>query len=492
LLILTISDEEVYKGSFMKNEDFLYVQVASRMEKMIEKDLLKVGEKLPSVRQLSQEQGLSMSTVYQAYYHLEGKGLIEARPKSGYYVRYAPHKFLEIPEKTRPTNHVKQVSLDEIIRAVYQRLTSEETIYFSLSAPSLDMLPVAKLNKSLMWAMRNTKGHGVNYEEIQGNPGLRKQLARLAFNWGGTYTANDVVITNGCMEALALSLMAVTQPGDVIAIESPTYFGIFQLAESLGLKVLEIPCDPVTGVDVDYLDNAIPKFNIKACVFIPNFNNPMGSCMPDENKEKLVRILEKHEVPLIEDDIYGEHYFGKERPSTCKVFDKKGVVFYCASVSKLLAPGYRVGWCIPPAHVKDKVVKQKLMLNVSGTTLTQAAIAHFLATKRFDLHLRKLRSAIHTHCLRYMQAIADYFPEGTRLTRPRGGLMLWVALPENINAFELHNLAIQHNISIAPGHLFSSDQRYKNFIKICYGFPWNDKIDKALQTLGELITELNR
>lgn len=476
----------------MKNEDFLYVQVADRMEQMIEKDLLEVGEKLPSVRQLSQEQGISMSTVYQAYYHLEGKGLIEARPKSGYYVRYSSKKFPEIPGKTQPTTHIKDVSLDEMIRTVYQKLTAEDTIYFSLSAPSLEILPVAKINKSLMWAMRNTQGNGVKYEEIQGNLELRKQLARLAFNWGGTCTENDIVVTNGCMEALALSLMVVTKPGDVIAIESPTYFGIFQLAESLGLKVLEIPCDPVTGVDVDYLENVIAEFHIKACVFIPNFNNPMGSCMPRKHKEKLVKMLSKHEIPLIEDDIYGEHYFGKERPSNCKAFDKKGLVFYCSSISKLLAPGYRVGWCIPPARYKDQLVKQKLMLNVSGTAITQAAIAHFLATKRFDLHLRKLRSSIHTQCLRYMQAINTYFPEGTRLTRPRGGLILWVELPNHIDAFELHNLAVQHNISIAPGHIFSADQRYKNFIKICYGFPWNERIDKALKTLGTLAQNLDK
>jgi DNA-binding transcriptional MocR family regulator len=474
----------------MKTEDFLYRQIAERMEKMIAKDLMKVGEKLPSVRQLSQAQGISLSTAYQAYYHLEGKGLIEARPKSGYYVRYSPQQFPEIPEKTRPANHIKQVSLEEMIRTVYQQLTTKDTIYFSLSAPSLELLPVAKLNKSLTWSMRNAAGHGVQYEEIQGNLGLRKQLARLAFNWRGVYTDNDVVVTNGCMEALALSLMVVTQPGDVIAIESPTYFGIFQLAASLGLKTLEIPCDPVTGLDVDYLDQAIPQFHIKACVFIPNFNNPMGSCMPDAHKEKLVGILEKHEVPLIEDDIYGEHYFGKERPSTCKAFDKKGWVFYCTSVSKLLAPGYRIGWVIPPAHFKDKIVQQKLMLNISGTTLTQTAIAHFLATKRFDLHLGKLRSRLHTQCLRYMQAIATYFPEGTRLTRPRGGLILWVELPETINAFELHHQALQHHISIAPGHLFSADQRYKNFVKICYGFPWNEKIEEAIKTLGSLATAM--
>ncbi len=470
----------------MKTEEFLYIQVAGRMEKMMEKDLIKTGEKLPSVRQLSREQGISLSTAYQAYYHLEGKGLIEARPKSGYYVRYSPQQFPEIPEKTQPASHIRQVSLEEMIRTVYQKLTTKDNIYFSLSAPSLDLLPVAKLNKSLTWAMRNSVGNGVQYEEIQGNLALRKQLARLAFNWKGLCNEDDVVVTNGCMEALALSLMVVTQPGDVITIESPTYFGIFQLAESLGLKTLEIPCHPVTGVDVEALDQVIPQFHIKACVFIPNFNNPMGSCMPDAQKEKLVRILEKHEVPLIEDDIYGEHYFGKERPSTCKAYDRKGWVFYCTSVSKLLAPGYRIGWVIPPTRFKDKVVQQKLMLNISGTTLTQGAIAHFLATKRFDLHLNKLRANLHTQCLRYTQAIANYFPEGTRLTRPRGGLILWVELPENIDAFELHNQAIQHHISIAPGHLFSADQRYKNFVKICYGFPWNEKVENAIKTLGKL------
>src|SRR5690606_33650411 len=229
-----------------------------------------------------------------------------------------------------------------------------------------------------------------------------------------------------------------------------TYYAIFQLMESHGLQVVEVPTDPRTGADLDYLESAIDRFNIKACLFVNNFNSPLGSCMPDENKKRLVSMLAKREIPLIEDDIYGEMYFGKTRPKTCKSFDKKGLVLHCSSVSKSLAPGYRIGWTIP-GRFKEKIITLKRMHTVSTNTLSQAAIAEFLRNGRFELHLRNLRKTLHRNCLRYTQAISEYFPDDTRVTRPEGGFVLWIELNKKINSFKLHKRALRDNIGIAPG-----------------------------------------
>ncbi len=469
--------------------DHKYAEVAERIEVLIDNRVMKVGDKLLSVRALSKEQGISLSTAFQAYYLLESKGLIEARPQSGYYVKYSPEHILDLPNVSEPVDDAVPVSVDDMINSVYVDLNTDKLLNFSMAAPSIDLLPMAKLNKAIMHAIRESKTSCLNYEHIQGNVALRKQIARQAFNWGGTPSENDIVVTAGAVEALSLCLKAITKPGDAVAIESPTYFAIFQVMESHGLKVVEIPTDPITGIDLEYLEQAIPRFDIKACLFVSNFNNPLGSCIPDDRKKQLVELLAKKEIPLIEDDIYGELYFGKTRPKTCKSFDKKGLVLYCASFSKSLAPGYRIGWTIP-GRFKEKVIRLKRMHTVSTNTLAQAAVANFLSNGRFELHLRHLRKVLHTQSLRYIQLISEHFPADTRITRPQGGFVLWIEMNKKVNAYKLHKRALKHNIGIAPGQIFSSQGKFENCFRISYGEPMNPRIEDGIIKLGNLIEDM--
>jgi DNA-binding transcriptional MocR family regulator len=469
--------------------EHLYLQVADGLEKMIGEEILKIGDKLPSVRMLSEEYGISMGTAFQAYYHLEGKGLVEARPKSGYYVRFNFRRMPGLPAIGAPAPVTSEVSVQEMIATVFKNISSDDLVNFSVAAPPLSLLPAAKLNKSLMHAMRASRHHGIQYEQIQGNPELRRQLAKLAFNWGGKFTEEEVVVTAGCMEALVMCLKAVTKPGDTVAIENPTYFGIFQVIESLGLKVLEVAADPQTGVDPEQLAGLILKFPVRACVFVPNFSNPLGSCMPDEKKKALVELLTRHRIPLIEDDIYGELFFGRHRPKTCKTFDKEGWVLQCSSISKSLAPGYRIGWALP-GRFTEQVVRTKMMHTVTGTTITQQAIAHFLGIGRYEYHLKKLRKALHTQCLRYVQGIMEYFPEQTKVSRPQGGFVLWVELDKKLNAYQLYQEALKHQIAVAPGQLFSAQGQFGNCLRISYARPWDEEVEQGLRVLGGLIRKM--
>jgi DNA-binding transcriptional MocR family regulator len=466
--------------------EHLYLEVSDRIEQLIANKALQVGDRLLSVRALSKEQGISLSTAFQAYYHLESKGLIEARPQSGYYVRFSPQHTLNMPTRCKPSNEAVPVSIDEMISAVYHDLRSTRILNFSMGAPSHELLPAAKLNKSVVHALRSAPDSCLSYEHVQGNVALRQQIARQSFNWGGSLAEDDIVITAGCMEALALSLKSITKPGDAVAIESPTYFGIFQVMESLGLQVVEIPTDPVAGIDLDCLESAIRRSSIKACLFVCNFNNPMGSCVPDQKKKQLVDLLASKGIPLIEDDIYGEMYFGKTRPRTCKSFDKRGMVIQCGSFSKSLAPGYRIGWAMP-GQFKDKMIQLKRMNSVSTNTLAQTAIAHFLANGRYELHLRHLRKALHTNCLRYVQAITTYFPEDTRVSRPQGGFALWIEMNEDSDGYKIHKTALRHNIGVAPGQIFSSKGQFSNCFRISFGLPYNDKVEAGLKVLGDIV-----
>ncbi len=472
-------------------DDHLYMQVATGLEKMIADDVLKIGDKLPSVRVLSDEYGISMGTAFQAYYHLEGKGLIESRPKSGYYVRFNHRRFPELPKVIQPDALSHDVSVKEMINSIYGDIASpnDKVINFALAVPDISLLPAAKINKSVMHALRNNNDHCINYGHPQGNIELRKQIAKLAFNWGGKIKPDEVVVTNGCLEAITMCLRAVTQPGDTVAIESPNYFGIFQAIENMGLKVVEISSCFISGLELDCLKQAIKKFPIKAIVTIPNFNNPLGGCMPDEKKKELVELISKHDIPLIEDDIYGELYFGKNRPRTCKYYDTKGLVMHCSSLSKSLVPGYRLGWTIPGKFL-EQVKQIKRMQNISSPSLTQAAIAHFLQNGRYEYHLKNMRKALHTQCLRYMQAIIDYFPEDTKVSRPHGGFVLWVELDKKVNAFKLRTEAMKHNISVVPGKIFSASCNYSNCIRISFGKPWNDDADYGLMMLGKMIRKM--
>jgi DNA-binding transcriptional MocR family regulator len=473
----------------LTRDEFLYTLVAERFEAQIGNNILKTGDKLLSLRALAKEQGISISTAYKAYIELENKGLIEARPKSGYFVRFNPSQYPKTPETPKPFSDMVKVGVDEMLRRVYKTLSQEGVVKLSMATPSGELIPEAKLNKAMMEAIRRSPNSCTGYEEIQGNLTLRKQVAKYAFNWNGNITADDVVTSQGCMEALVFCLKAVTAPGDTVAIESPTYFGIFNVMKSLGLKVLEIPTDPVTGLSLEYLEKALETTPVKACLFVPNFGNPAGGMMPDARKKQLVGLLAKHEIPLIEDDIYGEMYFGKARPKTCKSFDKKGLVMLCSSVSKTLAPGYRVGWCIPGKFI-DEVISIKLNHTVSSATPTQAAVAFFFETGRYDLHMRKMRKALYTQSLRYIQAISEYFPSDVKVSRPQGGYVLWIEMNKNVNAFDLFQLALKENVSITPGQIFSTDGRFTNYIRISFGAPFNEAIDTSLKKLGKLIADL--
>ena len=471
------------------SDDHLYMQVSDGIEKMIAEEVLRIGDKLPSVRVLSDEYGISMGTAFQAYYHLEGRGLIESRPKSGYYVRFNHHRFPQLPDAVQQTAVSHDVSVKEMISSIYGDIAAPNVINLALAVPDISLLPAAKINKSVVYALRNSKDHCIGYEQTRGNPELRKQIAKLAFNWGGKVKPDDVIITSGCLDAISTCLKAVTRYGDTVAVESPTYFGIYQAIESLGLKVVEIPADATTGINLDQLQKAIKKFSIKACVVVPNFNNPLGSCMPEENKQKLVDIITRNNVPLIEDDIYGELYFGKTRPKPCKYYDTKGLVMHCSSLSKSLTPGYRIGWVIPGKFM-DEVKQLKRIQNISCPTLTQAAMAHYLMHGRYEYHLKSLRKALHTQSLRYVQAIIKYFPGDTKVSRPTGGFILWLELNKKVDSFKLRTEAMKHNISIVPGKIFSAGINYSNFIRISFGKPWSDDVDYGLMMLGKLIKKM--
>ncbi len=465
----------------------LYVKIAGLLEQQIRSEVLRTGDKLPSIRTIQETQQVSINTVKQAYLELERKGLIEARPKSGYYVSQSLHRKLPVPSVSKPGTLTRENQTEDLITKVFDTIGNPAIAQFSLGAPDVSLLPVAKLNKGLIKAMRSLEDSGIRYGSVQGNLRLRNNVSRWSFVWGGQLRPDDIITTSGAMNAIYNCLMVTTQPGDTIAVESPVYFGLLQLAKTYGLKVIELPTHPVTGIAPEALKKVLHK--IKACFLISNFNNPLGSCMPDENKKAVVAMLAAHGIPLIEDDLYGDVFFGDKRPVPCKAYDEEGMVLWCGSVSKTLAPGYRVGW-IAPGKYKEKVLRLKLLQTMATPTLYQEVIADFMENGRYEHHLRTLRGALHANSLQYLRAIEEYFPEGTKVTRPKGGFMLWTELDKNMDTAELFDIAMRQKISIAPGRMFTLQDQFHNCMRLSYGLKWSPLLDSKLRQLGKLVKQM--
>jgi DNA-binding transcriptional MocR family regulator len=465
-------------------QTYLYEDVALKISDLIQDGSLKPGERVPSIRGLRSKLRVSLNTVLQAYMLLDSKGLIEARPQSGFYVK-APSALPKEPSISRPSLAVTNVGVTDLVAKIFDAARAEDILQLVANTPNPEVIPVRRLTRIVTSIAREFPMKSVNYDFPPGNEGLRRQIAKRSLDWGGALPADEIVTTNGAMEALNLCLRAVASPGDTIAIESPTFFGVLQAIESLKLKALEIPTHPRDGISIEALEEALRRTRVTACLFTPNFNNPLGSCMSDASKKRLVMLLAAKNIPLIEDDIYGDLCFGSVRPRAAKAFDKRGMVLVCSSFSKTLAPGYRVGW-VAAGRFHNQVKSLKLTNSMASTSLTQMAIANFLETGGYDRHLRKIRKIYASQVEHMRSAIARHFPKGTKVTNPQGGFYVWVELPKHVSALALHRKALSAQISIAPGPIFSPKQKYENFVRLSCGLTWSPRVEDALITLGKL------
>ncbi|MCD9576361.1 PLP-dependent aminotransferase family protein [Flavobacterium soyae] len=469
----------------MKSSNYLYLQFADVIENQIKSGLLSVGDKLPSIREVCAETGYSMSTVSKAYYEVESRSLIESRPQSGYYVSNISARIIAEPSASTPILTVENIEREDLVDLVYGDMRKKNLTMLSLGFPSNELLPIAKLNKGMVQAMRQLPNSGTSYEEIQGNSNLRKEIARWSFTWGGSLTEEHIITTPGCISAISDCLLTLTKPGDTIITESPVYFGILQLASSLGLYVMELPTNMTTGIELEAVKKTLAANKVKACVLMSNFSNPSGSMMPNEHKKEIVRLMDFYNVPLIEDDIHGDLYFGASRPTNCKTYDESGIVLCCSSVSKSLAPGYRVGW-VSPGKFKKEVLRTKLYHTISSPTITHEVVGDFLKNGRYENHLRKIRQILNRNCNNYINTVLESFPAGTKVSQPQGGFFLWVELDQKIDTAAFYHLALKHNISIAPGRIFSFQNQFSNCMRLSFGLPWSNELRESIRTLGRL------
>ncbi len=462
----------------------LYESIAGRIEHLIATGTYHPGDKIPSIRSLKSQMKVSIATVMEAYRLLEDQQLVECRPQSGYYV--LPPVAGGHPEisLSRPSATPTKVNIDDLVTTVFNNDRKPDLIRLGAAIPAPELLPVHRINRALAAVARIYPARNLEYEFSPGCKELRTQIARRALTAGCTFSPDDIVITSGCQEAIILALKVLCKPGDAVAIESPTYYNFLQAIEMLGLKALEIPSHARESVNLDALRNAIKRNRLKTCLFMTNFSNPLGSCMPDDRKKELVELLLRYDIPLIEDDTYGDLSYSYRRPTVAKAYDKTGMVLLCSSFSKTIAPGYRVGWIVP-GKFREKIERIKSITNLAVSTPPQLALALFLSRSGYDRHLRSIRTVYARNAGLLAEAVLKDFPSGTKVSRPQGGQVLWVELPPHIDSLSLYEKALGSGISFAPGPIFSSRRKFRNFLRL-NASGWNETIKEAVKTLGTL------
>ncbi len=464
----------------------LYKRLAEEIRAQIRAGVFCGGQRLPSVRRVSRQKRLSITTVRQAYRILEDSGEIEARPQSGYYVR---QERMELGGgKGNSTLEPQAVQVYDLARRVREDANLPDLIQFGAALPAPDVLPEAQLNRLLARLARNGEARPRLMGSAEGCLELRVQVARRAFLAGCNFSPEEILITNGCTEALNLALRAVCVPGDLVAIESPTYFGILQMLEAYGLRAVEIPAQPGEGLQVDALQQALERYAIRAAVVVTNHSNPLGCCMSEQDKRRLVEMLAQHQSVLIEDDIYGELSFSDRRPLVARAFDTQGGVILCSSFSKSVSPGLRVGW-MAPGKWREKVEFLKVATNCFSALLPQLTMAAFLEGGGFDQTLRRMRRAYAARVAKMTQLIRRFFPADTRVSSPQGGYVVWVQLPEKVDSLELYRRGLGMGITLAPGYLFATQPHFHNFIRLNAAM-LSAHAEWAVQRLGEAACDL--
>jgi DNA-binding transcriptional MocR family regulator len=460
----------------------LYERLARDLETLIREGTLRVGSRAPSIRQLCRERATSPASVVRAYELLEARGLLESRARSGFFVT-GPRSVPGAVAKTRRPEHV---DVSQLVFQILEGTRARATVPLGSAFPSPELFPLQQLGRHLAYVSRRLDPWSTVEHLPPGSLELRTQISQRYRLMGAEVSADEIIVTAGALEALNLALQVVTAPNDIVAIEAPSFYGCLQAIEGAGRRIVEIPAHPEYGLDLRALEQTLNRVPVKACWFMTTFHNPLGVTLPATAKEQLVKMLAARAIPLIEDDVYSELYFGRERPRITKVWDRKGLVLDCGSFAKSLAPGYRLGW-IAAGQFATAVRNRKITTSLATSIPIQAAISRYLATGVYDRHLGRLRRTFAKQQALLVSALKRHFPEGCRWSLPAGGYQLWVQLPPGADALDLQARALEHGVSVAPGPIFSARREFSRAIRLNYGHPWTDRTEAAVRLLGNLI-----
>lgn len=464
-----------------------YQRLAQQIIEQIELGAWRPGERLPSLREQVASSGFSFMTVGHAYQLLESQGYITARPQSGYYV--VPRSPRPQPAPIAQVKRDEAVDINTAIFDILQASRDPSIVPFGSAFPDPRLFPLQQLNRSLANVSKSATAVSIIENLPPGNAALRHAISRRYAQQGMKISADEIVITAGALEALNLSLQAVTEPGDWVIVESPCFYGALQALERLRLKALSVPTDIHNGIDLDALEQALNSWPVKACWLMPNGQNPLGFTLSPEKKARLVALLTRHKVTLIEDDVYSELYYGREKPLPAKAWDTGDMTLHCSSFSKCLVAGFRIGWVAAGRHA-HRIQQLQLMSTLSTSSPIQMALVDYLGTQRYDAHLRRLRRALAERKQQAWQALLRHLPPEVKIHRHESGYFLWIELPATLDAGELSDRALAHQVSIAPGNMFSTAREPTPFFRFNASWQWGEREERGVILLASLIREM--
>ena len=460
-----------------------YITLARQVIASIEKGHIEANSKLPSLRVFCQLHYISMTTALACYRYLEQHDYIIAEYKKGYYVQ---------PKKTEK-RIVNFPTFQSSVRTkvIRPELQADVIGRPSLATAQLDakLIDDAMLKRSFR-AITKQADFTLKYDESQGNQRLREQLSKHFNSQGFSCPHEDLVITHGCLDAVLMALECVSKPGDVIAITSPCYSGLLDLLSVLDRAILEIP-STAEGIELKQLEQAMKGKKITACLLTANHQNPTGHSLSNQQKQQLVELATQYKIPIIEDDVFREISHQRTIPLPLKYFDQHGWVMWCSSVSKTLAPGLRIGWCLP-GRFKNKYIQQRMIRTLGHNQPIQLALADYIANEYYAAHIKKVNRALAVHCSDYIEFLQLHLPKESEIFIPNGGLVLWIKISK-VNTEKLTTILLQQGIDIKSGNLFSTTKLYQDCLRLNIGQIPTKQIYSQLALLCKLVQcETNR
>jgi len=458
----------------------LYTQLAQDIQRRIRSGALPPGARLPTVRELAMQLGVTRLTVHSAYSELQAGGWVEATVGRGTFVAAHAESAAVLPESGRDLSPPSV--LNDMLRMA--RLPGMRSLAMADAAP--DLYPTRDFGRALEEALASGGAAVLSYTSSQGDPLLRTTLADLLRERGISAGPDEIVITSGVTQGMSLLARTLARTGETVIVEQPSYLGLLNILNVQGIRAIGAPIDD-QGLVVQALEPLIQEHRPRFIYSVPVFQNPSGVCLSPARRAALLDLVERYRIPLLEDDIYSQLVYEGTAPPALKADDPNGLVLHLGGFSKSLLPGARVGYVVAAPHMISRIVAAKQADDLCSPPLLQRALALFIQHGWLASHLRRVIPRYRERRDALMTAMARHFPSGSRWTTPHGGLCSWVSLPPHISVADLYLAATERGVAFAPGDVFFAERPAKPYIRLAFSSLPPELISEATQILGQII-----
>jgi DNA-binding transcriptional MocR family regulator len=479
----------------------LYVQLRDQLRALVHAGDLRPGDRIPASRELATMLGVHRTTVANAYAELESEGLIQGHVGRGTYIKGNGNGLKLTPPAPPVLNGSEGLRwellfADERGEEALSRLTAsapENALSFVMARPAEEYFPVEELQTCVNAVLRREATDVLNLGPSDGYGPLKDALIEHLRSDGISTKDENLLITDGCQQSLDIISKAFVRPGDSVILENPTYPGAMAIFHGARARCLGVPMqtrpEPGTtlGLDLEALEATLAANRVKLIVLTPDFQNPTGTSMPLSSRRKVLELAGRHQVPVVEDHIYARLHAREERLPSLKHLDRANIVIHIDSFAKVAFPGLRVGWIVAPATAIERLRIVKQTTDLHTDQLAQATLAEFLRRGLFTKHLAKMRKVYASRLSALDEALRKHMPEGTRWTRPDGGMCLWLELPPGFDASELLIHAKERGVLFAPGRYFYVQNPLPNTLRLGYAGLDEKQIARGIATLSDLL-----